>query len=146
VAKAAKRGMCHNQWMAASVAPSIPEDAKFYLNRELSLLSFFRRVLEEAQDGRNPATAQTYTDLGLFTCDEDMGADATDLFNYLTGYSAKKDYRKFLVAPINLRSGFESLIRREMERQQGGEQGYIFFGIVSQWTDWHGREATPSAP
>ena len=63
-----------------------------------------RRYVHLATGNYNPATAQTYTDLGLFTCDEQMGADATDLFNYLTGYSAKKDYRKFLVAPINLRS------------------------------------------
>jgi len=39
----------------------------------------------------------------LFTCDEEIGADATDLFNYLTGYSAKKDFRKLIVAPINMR-------------------------------------------
>jgi polyphosphate kinase len=90
-----------------------------------------RRYVHLATGNYNPVTAQTYTDLGLFTCDEDMGADATDLFNYLTGYSAKKDYRKFLVAPINLRSGIESLIRREMERQQGGEQGHLIFKINS---------------
>jgi polyphosphate kinase len=67
----------------------------------------------------------------LFTCDEDLGADATDLFNYLTGYSAKEDYRKFLVAPINLRSGLELLIRREIEHQQQGEQGHLIFKINS---------------
>ena len=52
-------------------------------------------------------TAQLYTDLGLLTCDERSGADASDLFNYLTGYSDERDYRKFLVAPINLRRGIE---------------------------------------
>jgi polyphosphate kinase len=72
-----------------------------------------------------------YTDLGLFTCDEAMGADATDLFNYLTGYSSKTDYRKFLVAPINLRSGIESLIRREIEQQKQGAQGHLIFKINS---------------
>ena len=90
-----------------------------------------RRYLHLATGNYNPATAQTYTDLGLFTCDEDMGADATDLFNYLTGYSAKKDYRKFLVAPINLRSGIESLIRREIDRQQQGEHAQIIFKVNS---------------
>ena len=63
-----------------------------------------RRYVHLSTGNYNPVTAQVYTDLGLFTCDEDMGADATDLFNYLTGYSTKRDYRKFLVAPINLRS------------------------------------------
>ncbi len=90
-----------------------------------------RRYVHLATGNYNPVTAQTYTDLGLFTCDEDLGADATDLFNYLTGYSAKKDYRKFLVAPINLRSGVESLIRREIERQQQGEQGHLIFKVNS---------------
>jgi polyphosphate kinase len=90
-----------------------------------------RRYVHLATGNYNPMTAQTYTDLGLFTCDEDMGADATDLFNYLTGYSAKKDYRKFLVAPINLRSGIESLIQREIERQQQGEQAHIIFKVNS---------------
>jgi polyphosphate kinase len=42
-------------------------------------------------------------DIGMFTCIEEMGADATDFFNYLTGYSSKNEYRKLLVAPINLR-------------------------------------------
>jgi polyphosphate kinase len=90
-----------------------------------------RRYVHLATGNYNPTTAQTYTDLGLFTCDENLGADATDLFNYLTGYSAKKDYRKFLVAPINLRSGMESLIRREIDRQQQGEQAHLIFKVNS---------------
>jgi polyphosphate kinase len=90
-----------------------------------------RRYVHLATGNYNAATAQTYTDLGLFTCDEDMGADAADLFNYLTGYSAKRNYRKFLVAPINLRSGIESLIRREIERQLHGEPGHLIFKINS---------------
>jgi glycosyltransferase involved in cell wall biosynthesis len=90
-----------------------------------------RRYLHLATGNYNPATANTYTDLGLFTCDEDMGADATDLFNYLTGYSAKKDYRKFLVAPINLRTGIESLIRREIELQKQGQSARLIFKVNS---------------
>jgi polyphosphate kinase len=90
-----------------------------------------RRYVHLATGNYNPVTAQTYTDLGMFTCDEDMGADATDLFNYLTGYSAKKEYRKFLVAPINMRSGIEALIRREIERQQEGQQGRLIFKVNS---------------
>ncbi len=88
-----------------------------------------RRYVHLATGNYNPLTAQTYTDLGLFTCDEDLGADATDLFNYLTGYSAKKEYRKFLVAPINMRPGIESLVQREIDRQRQGEQGHLIFKI-----------------
>ena len=57
----------------------------------------------------NAVTAHLYTDIGLFTTDEEIGADVTDLFNYLTGYSAKQDYRKLLVAPINLRQRIAEL-------------------------------------
>jgi polyphosphate kinase len=79
----------------------------------------------------NAITAQTYEDIGMFTCDEDMGADATDLFNYLTGYSSKKEYLKLLVAPINLRNRMEFLIKREIEVQKNGGQGYLIFKINS---------------
>jgi polyphosphate kinase len=65
----------------------------------------------------------------MFTCDEDIGKDATDLFNYLTGYSAKRDYRKLLVAPINLRSRMEALILREIEHQRHGKQGHMIFKV-----------------
>jgi len=84
-----------------------------------------RRYVHLATGNYNAGTAKLYTDIGIFTCNEDIGADATDLFNYLTGYSAKADYRKLLVAPINLRRDFEALIEREIEHQQEGEQGHI---------------------
>jgi polyphosphate kinase len=88
-----------------------------------------RRYVHLATGNYNGITAQVYTDLGLFTCDEDIGADATDLFNYLTGYSAKHDYRKLLVAPINLRARLEHLIRREIEHQQQGRRGHLIFKV-----------------
>lgn len=75
----------------------------------------------------NHQTATVYEDLGLFTCDEEIGADVTDLFNYLTGYSAKSDYRKLLVAPINLRQRFEEMIRQEIANQKNGGKGRIIF-------------------
>ena len=62
-----------------------------------------RRYVHLGTGNYNPTTARLYTDLSLFTADEQIGADVTDLFNYLTGYSAKNDFRKLLVAPINLR-------------------------------------------
>jgi polyphosphate kinase len=88
-----------------------------------------RRYVHLATGNYNGITAQVYTDLGVFTCDEDIGADATDLFNYLTGYSAKHDYRKLLVAPINLRAGLERLIRREIEHQRQGKRGHLIFKV-----------------
>jgi len=65
----------------------------------------------------------------MFTCDEQIGADATDLFNYLTGYSRKENYRKLLVAPVNIRSRMESLIDREIEHCMKGEKGNLIFKI-----------------
>lgn len=73
----------------------------------------------------NPKTARIYTDLGLLSCREDLGADLTDLFNYLTGYSRQRSYRKLLVAPVNLRDRFSTLIRREMEHCRQGYSGRI---------------------
>jgi polyphosphate kinase len=86
-----------------------------------------RRYIHLATGNYNAITAQLYEDIGLFTCDEDIGADATDLFNYLTGYSAKTEYRKLLVAPINLRQRMEALIEREIEIHRQGEQGHLIF-------------------
>jgi polyphosphate kinase len=88
-----------------------------------------RRYVHLATGNYNGLTAQVYTDLGLFTCDDDIGADATDLFNYLTGYSAKHDYRKLLVAPINLRAPMEHLIQREIEHQRQGQRGHLIFKV-----------------
>jgi len=73
----------------------------------------------------NPKTARFYSDLGLFSCREDLGADLTDLFNFLTGYSRQKEYRKILVAPVNMRQKFLHLIQREIAHQEQGKHGYI---------------------
>jgi polyphosphate kinase len=72
-----------------------------------------------------------YEDIGVFTADEDIGADATDLFYYLTGYSAKKTYRKLLVAPVNLRQRMEELIDREIEHQRQDKCGRLIFKMNS---------------
>jgi len=84
-----------------------------------------RRYTHLSTGNYNSVTAQQYTDLGLLTCDDAIGADATDLFNYLTGYSAKVEYKKLSVAPIGLRDTLERLIEREMEHQAAGRQGHI---------------------
>ncbi len=86
-----------------------------------------RRYIHLATGNYNAVTAHLYEDLGFFTTDEEIGADATDLFNYLTGYSDKTDYRKLLVAPINLRARLEALIRREIDHQQQGRPGHLIF-------------------
>ncbi len=84
-----------------------------------------RRYIHLATGNYNAVTAHLYEDLGFFTADDDIGADATDLFNFLTGYSEKRDYRKLLIAPINLRARLEALIRREIEHQQAGRDGHL---------------------
>lgn len=90
-----------------------------------------RRYIHLATGNYNAITAQTYEDIGMFTCDEAIGADATDLFNYLTGYSAIKDYRKLLVAPVNLRQGVAALIDREIEHQRQNGNGHLIFKMNS---------------
>ena len=83
-----------------------------------------RRYVHLATGNYNATTARSYTDIGMLTADEDIGADVTDLFNYLTGYSAKTDFRKLLVAPVNLRRRLEEMISREILRhQKHGRQG-----------------------
>jgi len=84
-----------------------------------------RRYVHIGTGNYNPKTARLYTDLGMFSCREDLGADLTDLFNYLTGYSRQQSYRKLLVAPVNLRDRMLSFIDREIEHQRAGGQGRI---------------------
>src|SRR5271170_3178601 len=84
-----------------------------------------RRYAHLSTGNYNSVTSQLYTDFGMFTCDEEIGADCTDLFNYLTGYSAKAEYRKLLVAPIDLRQHLEAMIQREIDHQRRGERGHL---------------------
>jgi polyphosphate kinase len=84
-----------------------------------------RRYVHVGTGNYNPKTARLYTDLGMFSCREELGADATDLFNFLTGYSRQKSYRELLVAPVNLRDRMLDFIHREIEHQQNGRSGRI---------------------
>ena len=86
-----------------------------------------RRYVHLSTGNYNTLTSQLYTDIALLTCDEAIGEDCTDLFNYLTGYSAKVEYRKLLVAPVNLREQLEQLIRREIEHQKKSGHGRLIF-------------------
>ena len=86
-----------------------------------------RRYVHLSTGNYNALTAHIYTDIGFFTCDPKIGEDASHLFNFLTGYSAKRDYHKLLVAPISLRESFERLIKREIEHQKTGRKGHLIF-------------------
>ena len=73
----------------------------------------------------NRATAQVYTDFGLFTANARIAADASELFNYLTGYSKQTRYRELIVAPVALRERLTALIEREIEHQRAGRPAGI---------------------
>ena len=79
-----------------------------------------RRYMHFGTGNYNDKTARVYTDLSLFTCRADLGSDATQLFNALTGFSKADTYEQLMVAPTSLRSGFEELIDRETEHALAG--------------------------
>ncbi len=84
-----------------------------------------RRYVHISTGNYNSLTAHVYEDLGLFTVDPEIGSDVSDLFNFLTGYSEKRDYQKLLVAPINLRKRFTELVQREIDQQKNGQQAHL---------------------
>lgn len=84
-----------------------------------------RRYVHIGTGNYNPKTAKLYTDLGLLSCREDLGADLTDLFNYLTGYSKQQSYRKLLVSPVTMRDRMTALIEREIDHARAGKPGRI---------------------
>ncbi|HKC29169.1 MAG TPA: RNA degradosome polyphosphate kinase [Jatrophihabitans sp.] len=86
-----------------------------------------RRYAHIGTGNYNPKTARAYEDLSLFTADEDVCADLTDLFNVLTGYSRQTEYRSLLVAPQGLRAGLIERIEREMELARQGRPAHIRF-------------------
>ncbi|MBX3290156.1 MAG: polyphosphate kinase 1 [Acidobacteria bacterium] len=79
----------------------------------------------------NPVTSRLYTDLGILTADALVGEDASSLFNFLTGYSQHDNYHRMMVAPLNLRERFRSLIRREIENKQKGLEARIIVKVNS---------------
>jgi polyphosphate kinase len=86
-----------------------------------------KRYVHLGTGNYNATTARFYTDLGLLTCDPELGADVTDLFNYLTGYSRQTKFRKLLVAPINLRQEMARRIQRETEHAKAGRPARLIF-------------------
>src|SRR5262245_13934623 len=84
-----------------------------------------RRYVHVGTGNYNHATAQIYTDIGLFTADPEICDDVSDLFNYLTGYSKRREYRQLLVAPVSLRTRFLSLIDREVDHSRSGRPAHL---------------------
>ena len=84
-----------------------------------------RRYVHIASGNYNPTTSCTYTDLGMFTVDDAIGRDATELFNFLTGFSEQTDYRRLMVAPVDLREKLNTLFDREIEHQRAGRPARI---------------------
>jgi polyphosphate kinase len=78
-----------------------------------------RRYVHVATGNYNPNTAKAYEDVGLLSADEELGADASQLFNFLTGYSRQRSYGRLLVAPMSLRSNLLKLIRQEAAESDG---------------------------
>ncbi|MGL5883376.1 polyphosphate kinase 1 [Synechococcus elongatus] len=84
-----------------------------------------RRYVHIGTGNYNSKTARIYTDLGLLSCREDLGADISELFNYLTGFSKQRDYRKLLIAPVSLREQMIGLIDREIQHAIAGRPAAI---------------------
>ncbi|MEW6506626.1 MAG: polyphosphate kinase 1 [Bacteroidota bacterium] len=90
-----------------------------------------QRYVHLSTGNYNLFTSKLYTDLGLFTTDEDICADVSEIFNYLTGYSEQRTYRKLCVAPINKRERFLELIEREIKNVLSGGNGRLIFKMNS---------------
>jgi polyphosphate kinase len=90
-----------------------------------------RRYVHLSTGNYNATTARIYTDIGMFTCDEQIGADATLLFNRLTGYATTTQYRKLLVAPEYLRKQLNALIRREIGHAAARREAHLIFKMNS---------------
>ena len=88
-----------------------------------------RRYVHISTGNYNPDTSRTYTDFGLFTANEEIGADASELFNYLTGFSRQKEYRQLMVAPVNMRERMLALINREADHARAGRPARMIIKI-----------------
>jgi polyphosphate kinase len=93
--------------------------------------SGLRRYVHLATGNYNAVTSRLYGDLGFLTCDPEIAEDVSDLFNALTGYSRKRQYRKLLVAPVNLREEILRRIDREIEAHHRSGSGHLAFKLNS---------------
>jgi len=85
-----------------------------------------RRYVHIGTGNYAPRTARVYTDFGVFSCDADLGADLSDLFNVLTGFASPQGYRKLVVAPGGMRKRLKEMIRREIQHASSGSPARIF--------------------
>lgn len=90
-----------------------------------------KRYVHLGTGNYNPSTAKLYTDYGFMTDDQDICADVSEVFNYLTGYSEQKKYRKLWVAPLNIRKEFLKLIGEEIEAAKAGKKAHLIFKMNS---------------
>jgi len=90
-----------------------------------------RRYCHIGTGNYNPKTARIYTDLGLLTCDPDVGQDLTRLFNQLSGYAPKSRFHRLLVAPRSVRTGLIERIDREAEAAREGRPAWIKIKVNS---------------
>jgi polyphosphate kinase len=88
-------------------------------------LDTIRRYVHLGTGNYNPATAELYTDMGILTCDPDLGADVSELFNALTGFSKQRSWRKLWIAPETLRERLLAAIEREGDHARAGRPARI---------------------
>ncbi len=93
--------------------------------------SVLRRYVHIGTGNYNPGTARLYTDIGLLTCRPELGADVSDLFNVLTGLSRQRDFRRLIVAPMNLRHWVLSMIEREVGHANAGRPASMILKLNS---------------
>jgi polyphosphate kinase len=93
--------------------------------------STLRRYVHIGTGNYNSGTARLYTDFGLLSCRPELGADVSDLFNVLTGLSRQRDFRRLIVAPMNLRNWILAMIQRETDHARSGRQARIILKLNS---------------
>ena len=93
--------------------------------------SALRRYVHIGTGNYNSGTARLYTDLGLLSCRPELGADVSDLFNVLTGLSRQRDFRRLIVAPMNLRTWILAMIQRETDHALAGRKARIVLKLNS---------------
>jgi polyphosphate kinase len=114
---------CHVMWGI----PGLKTHCKVALVVRQEPDGTLRRYCHIGTGNYHPTTARLYEDFGLLTADPAVGADATDLFNHLTAYSRKNEYRRFLVAPAGLRPGLLERIEQQTARRRQGLPARIQF-------------------
>lgn len=90
-----------------------------------------KRYVHLSTGNYNTVTAKLYTDIGFFTCNEDICSDVSDVFNFLTGYSQQKEFRKLFVSPLHMRESILKLIAREILFRKAGKPAHIIMKMNS---------------